>query len=101
MSGQGKPNNKLMKFINSNLLMIVCVPLIISIHYGWMLLQKNPKLVPEKDYQELPIIIVSIQRIVFNCLLISINFDLLVMLNYNCRRQLNIWRRKPKKKLEN
>lgn len=57
-NGKGSGGSKLIKFINKNLLVIVCVPLIVSIHYTWMLIQRNPKLVPKQDYKELPVITV-------------------------------------------
>ncbi|XP_018570931.1 uncharacterized protein LOC108910714 isoform X1 [Anoplophora glabripennis] len=47
---------KLGKLINDNIVLIVGIPLIIGIHYGWAKLQDIPYLVDPAHKKQLPII---------------------------------------------
>ncbi|KAJ8924091.1 hypothetical protein NQ315_006872 [Exocentrus adspersus] len=48
---------KLAMWINNNLVLLVCVPLIVGVHYGWSKLQEVPYLVDQSQRnKEMPII---------------------------------------------
>lgn len=47
---------KLQRFLNDNLILIVCVPLIVGIHWSWLRLQNNPDLPNPSGKKELPIV---------------------------------------------
>lgn len=49
---------KLQKIFKESLYFIVWVPLIVGIHWGWMKLQDNPKLVDPANKRELPFTVV-------------------------------------------
>ncbi|XP_018570932.1 uncharacterized protein LOC108910714 isoform X2 [Anoplophora glabripennis] len=53
---------KLGKLINDNIVLIVGIPLIIGIHYGWAKLQDIPYLVDPAHKKQLPIITVSFSQ---------------------------------------
>lgn len=44
-----------MGFVNRNLVAIVTIPSIVGIHYGWSVMQDNPKLVPAGTRIDQPI----------------------------------------------
>ena len=46
-------------FLNKWMITIVMVPSIIGLHWSWVMIQNNDKLVPEYQRKELPIFIVS------------------------------------------
>lgn len=52
--------NKFVRFCNDNIVLIVCIPLLIGVHWTWTKVQENPLLVPPKDKKELPLFAVRI-----------------------------------------
>lgn len=65
---------KLGKWVNDNIVMLVGVPLIIGIHYGWAKIQDVPYLVDPSEKRGQPIIEVSNNKytklvLIFNCLI--------------------------------
>lgn len=53
-------SKKIGKFVNDNFVLLVGIPLIVGVHWGWWKLQQNPDLVELKDRKELPLFTVSI-----------------------------------------
>ncbi|VEN38849.1 unnamed protein product [Callosobruchus maculatus] len=47
---------KIGKWINDNIVFLVGIPLIIGVHYGWLKLQENPRLVPPDQRKGLPLV---------------------------------------------
>lgn len=54
---------KVSKFCKRNVVALTLVPLIVGIHWGWDRLQDNPIFVRPDERKELPIIIVSVNKI--------------------------------------
>ncbi|ENN77680.1 hypothetical protein D910_06005 [Dendroctonus ponderosae] len=50
MSGQ-----KIGRFLNNYFVLLVGVPLIVGIHWGWWKIQQNPELVDAQDRKKLPL----------------------------------------------
>ena len=49
---------RLSKFAKRNIVLLVSVPMLISIHWGWMKLQNIEQFVPKHEKRELPILAV-------------------------------------------
>lgn len=49
---------KLQKLVTDYAVLLVCVPLIIGTHWGWLKLQNNPKYVEQENKKVHPMIIV-------------------------------------------
>ena len=50
---------KCSKFVKRNIVMIVMVPVLVSMHWGWMKLQDVEKFVAPHEKRELPLLSVS------------------------------------------
>ncbi|KAJ8963466.1 hypothetical protein NQ318_018949 [Aromia moschata] len=50
------PKGKLAKWITDNIVLLVGIPLIIGVHYGWSKLQDIPYLVEPSEKKEFPLI---------------------------------------------
>lgn len=52
------PQGKIKSFIDNNLVLIVFVPWIIGMHWGWAKIQDNPKLCDQEHKKDIPIFMV-------------------------------------------
>ncbi|XP_046401622.1 uncharacterized protein LOC124167681 [Ischnura elegans] len=49
-------SGRLKEFLNRNMVTVVMVPVLFVIHWGWVKLQDNEKLVRQYDKKELPLL---------------------------------------------
>ena len=77
---------RIKEFFRRNIVMVVSIPGIIGMHYGWLYLQKIDVLVPNKSHQnnDLPIMKVCIS---INTRITKKDKDLIMMINDEILRQ--------------
>lgn len=51
-------NPAIQSFINKYLVLIVCIPMLVGLHWGWAKIQDNPQLVDQEHKKEIPVIMV-------------------------------------------
>lgn len=47
------------KFIKENRFLIIMIPTIVGVHFGWVMIQNNELFVDKSEKKDLPIVIVS------------------------------------------